>query len=65
MSEKITQKHCKTCEKKVLAKKNGPNHILHLILSIFTAGIWLVIWLAVSLLQEPWRCSQCGQRLQL
>jgi hypothetical protein len=25
------------------------NHILHLLLSILTGGLWLVIWVAVSL----------------
>ena len=24
------------------------NHILHLLLSIFTGGLWLIIWLLVS-----------------
>ena len=27
----------------------GPNHILHLLLSIFTAGLWLPVWLVVAL----------------
>jgi len=28
------------------------NHVLHLLLSIFTLGIWLCIWLIVSILSR-------------
>ena len=27
----------------------GPNHMLHLLLSIFTAGIWLPVWIVIGL----------------
>jgi len=33
----------------VLAERRTPNHILHLLLSLFTGGIWLFVWLFVSL----------------
>ena len=65
MAQKQTQKHCKSCQKQVLATKKGPNHILHLILTLVTVGAWVIVWILVSLFQDPWRCSQCGQRLQL
>ena len=29
---------------------SGPNHALHLILSVFTCGLWLPIWLIVALI---------------
>jgi len=25
------------------------NHILHLLLSIFTAGIWIIVWILISI----------------
>ena len=28
---------------------NSINHILHLVLSIFTGGLWLVVWLFIGL----------------
>ena len=31
----------------LLSKKKKTNHLLHLILSILTAGIWLIIWILV------------------
>jgi hypothetical protein len=30
-----------------IAKGHRPNHILHLILSIVTAGLWLIVWLLI------------------
>jgi hypothetical protein len=32
----------------VIAFGKSPNHILHLLLSIITAGIWLVVWLLLA-----------------
>lgn len=32
----------------LLSKKKKTNHVLHLLLSIITAGIWLIIWLIVA-----------------
>ena len=28
---------------------NSINHVLHLILSIFTGGLWLIVWLFIGL----------------
>jgi len=33
----------------VLAIGNRPNHILHLLLSIVTLGIWILVWIFVSI----------------
>jgi hypothetical protein len=32
---------------------SGPNHVLHAILSLFTCGAWLIIWLIVALVDQP------------
>jgi hypothetical protein len=32
-----------------LVKGRRPNHILHLILSILTAGLWLIVWAIVAI----------------
>ena len=31
----------------VLLRGKQVNHILHLLLSVFTAGIWLIVWLSL------------------
>jgi hypothetical protein len=32
----------------VIAFGKRPNHVLHLILSIITFGVWLIVWLIVA-----------------
>ncbi len=53
---------CNNCREKTLHIKKTPNHILHLLLSIFTAGLWLIVWflIVVSSAGASWRCSKCG-----
>ena len=32
---------------------NRPNHILHLLLSIFTLGFWVIVWILIALNGGP------------
>lgn len=47
---------CTNCKKEVKTEANvvhkKVNHILHLLLSILTAGIWIIVWILVSLGQK-------------
>lgn len=36
-------------QQELIIADNKTNHILHLILSILTGGIWLVVWLIIGL----------------
>lgn len=38
-----------------IVKGHRTNHILHLILSIVTAGLWLFVWLAVAIINKEHR----------
>jgi hypothetical protein len=33
----------------ILVKGHRPNHLLHLILTLVTLGLWLIVWVAVTL----------------
>jgi hypothetical protein len=47
----------------VLAERQTPNHILHLLLSVVTAGFWLPVWLLVVVVGGgAYRCPSCGAR---
>ena len=46
----------------VLAEKQTPNHLLHLILTIITAGLWVPIWILLTLFSGPYRCPHCGAK---
>ena len=62
MSLDHTQKHCSTCGDSVLAQRPGINHILHLLLTIVTGGIWAIVWILVAIFKfGGWRCTQCGR----
>lgn len=58
-----TRKHCKECASMVMAERPSPSHILHLILTLLTGGLWLIVWLGVSVRWGGWRCSRCGSKL--
>lgn len=53
---------CRRCERKTLHVVIGANHLLHLVLTIVTAGLWLLVWLAVGVGggRAP-ACTECGK----
>ena len=40
--------NCAKCQKKTLHIEQKINHILHLLLTIFTAGFWIVAWIYIA-----------------
>ena len=73
MAKKVLESilYCKKCERDIMQYKNTKemSWIMHFILTILTAGIWLMIWLVIGLwhmLTKPiggkWTCSQCGTK---
>jgi hypothetical protein len=56
-----TSAFCWSCDAQTLHQRPGVNHILHLLLSIVTLGLWLIVWLLVSIQVGGWRCSRCGR----
>jgi hypothetical protein len=52
---------CKNCNKQVMIRRKGTNHILHLLLTLITFGFWIIIWVAESIKIGGWRCTQCGK----
>ena len=63
MGEKVKSGFCKVCEGKTRVTRPTPNHILHLILSICTAGVWIVMWLLLTFTKiGSYRCVSCGTK---
>ncbi|CAM3306981.1 hypothetical protein [Halomonas lysinitropha] len=61
MAEQMRQGFCRECNKYTLVKRRGVNHILHLLLSIFTLSLWVVVWVFLTLFHVGgWRCQACG-----
>ena len=59
MAVRTVQKYCLSCDQPVLAEKQRPTHVLHLLLTLLTGGLWLIVWLGLSLPSTP-RCPHCG-----
>jgi hypothetical protein len=51
---------CPSCQRGVVIRRKGPNHLVHLILSLLTSGLWVIIWLAVSVKPGGWKCAECA-----
>jgi len=54
---------CRSCDSQVRAQRPGANHILHLLLSLITAGLWIPIWVLSCVRFGGWRCVFCGGRV--
>jgi hypothetical protein len=55
--------YCPEERSMVLAERQTPNHVLHLLLSVVTAGFWLPVWLLAAIWAAgPYRCPRCGEK---
>lgn len=55
---------CNRCQRNVRHDRDQPNHVLHLLLTVFTFGFWIVIWLLAGFcsLFNHYFCAVCGAR---
>lgn len=65
MSTKIKPSHCHDCDKNVIGEKQTPNHILHLILTVISAGLWVVVWIIIAAISagREYQCRACGSKV--
>jgi len=55
------QAYCTTCSRSVLAVRNETNHVLHLLLTLVTCGLWFIVWVMVAGFSDAsFRCPECG-----
>jgi len=56
------QAWCEQCRRMVLTQRRTPHHLIHLVLFVFTAMIWGIVWLVISIAAsgEVARCQVCG-----
>lgn len=52
---------CKSCGRKTVHLKKVPSSLLHLVLTILTAGLWAIVWIGVSLNTGKPTCKMCGK----
>lgn len=58
MPTKQLMQHCNHCGRPTLHIQQTPNHLLHLVLTILTAGIWLIVWIFTKSTRPT--CTVCG-----
>ena len=54
--------HCRYCDEETAhyEQREPVNHILHLLLSLFTGGLWVIVWiLVVAMAKNRKICSKC------
>lgn len=60
MAEQYKSGFCKTCNEPRKVSRPKINHVLHLLLSLVTFGLWAIIWIGISIRVGGWRCDTCG-----
>ena len=63
MSVSLSSGFCCYCDAQVRLERPNPNHVLHLLLTILTGGLWVIIWIGTSIQFGGWRCSRCGRKV--
>lgn len=62
MSIQIKTFYCRRCDAMMIHERNSISHVLHLLLSIITAGLWLPVWLLIILFQGAYICRGCVRK---
>lgn len=57
----ISRGYCPQCDEMVVAEVRSPSHLIHFVVTIFTAGLWFPIWVVLALSPES-NCRRCGCR---
>lgn len=58
----IVMKHCTNCRKNTKHLRPSTSHVLHLILSLISFGLWIPIWVLVAISNSTQgQCSDCGK----
>ena len=62
------QSWCNRCQKPTLHQRHitYPNHVIHLLLFLFCCGLWLPVWMLITVVsaferKPPFLCTICGQ----
>lgn len=62
MATNQVMNHCKNCRKQTMHLQPSTAHVLHLLLSIVTFGVWILVWFLVAVSNgSQLICSQCGR----
>ncbi|MBX3299580.1 MAG: hypothetical protein KF736_08970 [Acidobacteria bacterium] len=54
--------YCPVCQQqRLFTRQRSVNHVLHLLIMVFTCGLWGIVWAILILSDDPrFHCAQCG-----
>jgi hypothetical protein len=58
-----TSAYCEHCRRPVLGRRDGPNHLVHALVSLFLCGLWIPVWIIAALSTGGYACPTCGGRV--
>ena len=59
----LEMKHCKRCGKVTQHLKPSTSHVLHLLLSLISVGLWLPFWFLIAMSNNSQgQCTHCGRK---
>lgn len=59
--DRIGGYYCHYCHRRVWFVQHSPDISAHLVLSLFTCGLWLPVAMLILLLTPTrWQCEECG-----
>lgn len=58
-----SSRFCRFCDQRVLVRRQTPMRLIHFLMSLLTAGLWLAVWFLAECFKKPWRCSRCGKKV--
>lgn len=58
--------YCDFCQRPVLGRRQGLNHVVFALFSIFTCGFMLIVWLIAAMVHggEAYACPVCGNLIR-
>src|SRR5438552_3831585 len=58
-------RYCSNCGATVRAVKNSTSHTFHLLMSVLTCGLWLIVWgvTAAAHTSQGLACIRCGANI--
>lgn len=60
MANTTVMAHCASCGRARPHLQPTTSHLLHLVLSLFTLGLWVVIWVLAALSTNKATCTVCA-----
>src|SRR5438552_18981973 len=53
--------YCHGCKRQVMVRQETTNDVLYAILTLFSCGLWAIVWIISSMSSRPWLCTVCGR----